>query len=100
MASYLPFLYWPVAVSGAACGLLAVLSIYIFRGVRRQSWTMSFSAALTVFLGTGVLPSALCFLFYPFVTPKPNLEEQLLFLPVAGLGLLWAVFAAIRQGMQ
>jgi hypothetical protein len=95
-----PFLYWPPGVTGAACGLASVFTIYIFRGLRQKTWAMSYSTALTMFLGTAVFPSALCFLLYPFASPKPNLADHALFLPVAGLGLLWTVFAAIKQGMQ
>ncbi len=87
------------AVSAPACGLLAIVAVYLARGVFHKCWVMSLPSILVVFLGGSLVPAADAFISYPFLNPKPDLTQHVLYLPIAGLGLLWTVFAAIRQGV-
>jgi hypothetical protein len=93
---------WPVAATGSACGFTAVLGIFIARGILRKQWSMSLSKAIAVFLTAGALPTAFAFFLYPFpfFDPKPSLDDHLLYLPVAGFGILWLVFEVIKTGID
>lgn len=93
---------WPVAATGSACGFLAVLGIFLVRGLKHKRWTMSLSSAIVTFLTVGALPTAITFFLYPFpfFEPKPDLTEHLLYLPVSGFGILWLVFEAIKNGIN
>ena len=47
-----------------------------------------------------LIPAADMFLGYPFLDPKPDLAQHILYLPIAGLSLLWTVFSSIKQGID
>lgn len=87
-------------VTSPACGLLGILLIWLVRGVFRKQWLMALPSALFLFLGAGLLPISAIFLFYPFIEPKPDLNAHIPLLPIVGLGLLWAVFASLKQGFD
>jgi hypothetical protein len=94
-------LSWPVAASGAACGLAGILGVFLIRGLKHERWNMSLPTALVVFLGMAILPTALLFVAYPFYpNPKPDLTDHVIYLPVAGLSLFWAAFASFKQGID
>jgi len=88
----------PLRITAPACGLMGILAIWIARGLLRKQWAMDLPAAMLLFLGASLLPSAVMFLIFPFLDPKPDLAEHYPLLPIVGLGLLWACFAALKQG--
>lgn len=93
-------LQWSSAVAAPACGLLGLVIIWLCRGIYHKRWILPLPNALVLFLGFSVLPSALIFCFYPFLSPQPDLTEFFPVLPVAGLSLLWTVFATVKQGFS
>lgn len=93
-------LQWSSAVAAPACGLLGLVIIWLLRGIYHKRWILPLPNALVLFLGFSVLPSALMFCFYPFLSPQPDLTEFFPVLPVAGLSLLWTVFATFKQGFS
>lgn len=91
-------LQWSAAVAAPACGMLGIAAVWLCRGVRLRQWTLPLPSALVLFLGFSVLPPALVFCVYPFLDPQPELDDFFPVLPVAGISLLWTVFATFRQG--
>lgn len=91
-------LEWSAAVAAPACGLLGLVIVWICRGVHFRRWIMPLPSALVLFLGFNTLPAALVFCVYPFLSPRPDLTDYFPVLPVAGLSLLWTVFATFKQG--
>lgn len=93
-------LQWSSAVAAPACGLLGLVIIWLCRGIYHRRWILPLPSALVLFLGFSVLPSALVFCIYPFITPQPDLTDFFPVLPVAGISLLWTVFATFKQGFS
>lgn len=95
-------LSWPVAATGTACGFLGVIGVFVARGLLRKKWSLSLSSAIVIFLTVGALPTAITFFLYPFpfLNPKPSLNDHLLYLPVSGLGILWLIFETIKSGID
>lgn len=91
-------LQWFATVAAPACGLIGILAVWLCRGFRLRQWTLPLPGALVLFLGFSVLPPALVFCVYPFLDPQPELDDFFPVLPVAGISLLWTVFATFRQG--
>ena len=93
---------WPVAATGTACGFVAVTGVFIARGLRRKKWSLSLSSAIVIFLTVGAFPTAVTFFLYPFpfMDPKPSLNDHLLYLPVSGFGILWLIFETIKSGID
>ncbi|HKV12674.1 MAG TPA: hypothetical protein VJ725_31300 [Thermoanaerobaculia bacterium] len=93
-------LQWSSAVAAPACGLLGLVIIWLCRGIYHKRWILPLPNALLLFLGFSVLPSSLVFCVYPFLSPQPDLTDFFPVLPVAGISLLWTVFATFKQGFS
>lgn len=94
------FLSLPTSAQGAACGLLGLLVVLAVRLVKKSQPVMTPLNALTTFLGCAILPSVPVLLSYPFVKAKPELGDHAVFLVLAALAIVWAVYEAIRQGLK
>jgi hypothetical protein len=81
-------LQWSAAVAAPACGLIGILIIWLGRGILHKRWLLTLSEALVLFLSFSVLPAAVVFCIYPFLTPQPDLKDYFPVLPVAGISLL------------
>lgn len=93
-------IHWTLSAQGAACGLFGLVLVLVIRALRKTKPLMTPLNALTTFLGFALFPSVPVLLAYPFVEPKPNLGEHALFLVLAGLALIWAVYEALRQALK
>jgi hypothetical protein len=90
-------LQWSAAVAAPACGLTGIFIVWLCRLLLKKKWLLTLSEALVFFLSFSVLPSAVVFCIYPFLKPQPDLKEYFPVLPVAGISLLWTVFAMFKQ---
>jgi hypothetical protein len=93
-------LHWSATVAAPACGLLGVFVVWLCRGLLNRQWAMTLPTALLLFLGFSVLPAAVVFCAFPFLSPQPDLKEYFPVLPVAGISLFWTVFATFKQGFS
>ena len=91
---------WNVAAQATACGLGGLVLVWVTRILKQKQFGLSLLTAVTVFLGFSVLPAVPPLLSYPFLEPKPDLADLSLYLAVAGLALLWAVYETFRQGLR
>jgi len=87
---------WSTAVAAPACGLAGIVVLWLCRGLLGKKWTLMLPEALVLFLSFSVLPAAVVFCIYPFLSPQPDLKEYFPVLPVAGISLLWTVFASFK----
>ncbi|MEA2600969.1 MAG: hypothetical protein QOF89_1961 [Acidobacteriota bacterium] len=76
---------------------MGILIVWLCRLLLKKKWLLTLSEALVFFLSFSVLPSAVVFCIYPFLNPQPDLKEYYPVLPVAGISLLWTVFASFKQ---
>ncbi|HYX22718.1 MAG TPA: hypothetical protein VFC23_01090 [Thermoanaerobaculia bacterium] len=88
---------WSATVAAPACGLTGILVVWICRLLLKKKWLLTLPEALVLFLSFSVLPAAVVFCIYPFLSPQPDLKEYFPVLPVAGISLLWTVFATFKQ---
>lgn len=91
---------WTVGAQSAACGLVGLLIVLFVRWRKKSTPLMTPVNALSTFLGFSIAPSIPVLLAYPFVKPKPDLGDHAVFLVLAGLALIWAVYEALRQGLK
>ncbi|MFQ5520844.1 MAG: hypothetical protein ACE5FK_05560 [Candidatus Methylomirabilia bacterium] len=71
-----------------ASGAVAAIAYLVARRRRFGRWGGHAIYFFNVFLTGGMIPPAFLLIFYPFLEPKPNLDDYLLYLPLAGLGAL------------
>lgn len=91
---------WTLAAQSAACGLIGLVLVVLIRWLKKIKPVITPLNALTTYLGFALAPSIPVLLSFPFVEPKPDLADHSVFLVLAALALVWAIYEALRQGLK
>jgi hypothetical protein len=92
---------WSSQTIEIACALISAAMV---TGLRlRRTRTLDVDAlqgAFEAFFGGALLPVSLVLIGYPFFSIPPDLTRYVLYLPFAGIGLLFMGFTGIRKALK
>lgn len=96
--SIAPYLTSPaLAVSS---GLLSCGSAYFIRGIKHKNWEPHFFQTIVAFVGGTAFPAAVALVMYSYFEKPPDLNAVVIYIPIAGLSLLYTSYATFKQAIK
>lgn len=83
------------------CALTAAALVTAWRVVKSRSFDVDvLMGSFEAFFGGALFPVSVALIGYPFFEKPPDLSKYLLYLPFAGIGLLFMGFTGIRRSLR
>ena len=86
--------------NAAAFGLMCAFFSLLFQAVKDRSKSPNLAVVIVSFLGGSLIPCGFVLILFPFLEIKPILEDIGLYLPIAGLAIVWAGLISIIQAFD
>ena len=84
-----------------ASALIAAATVTAWRVYRTKSVDAdTLLGAFEAFFGGALLPVSAALIWYPFFSKPPDLSHYILYIPFAGIGLLFMGFTGIRKALK
>lgn len=80
-------------------GIFGALFSVLLDRRRHRRWSVSLSGVVVAFLGGATLPYGAVLLLFPYFDPQPDLKTVAIYLPVAGIALLFAGALSVWQSV-
>ena len=91
---------WDFVTQASTCGVIGIVVVLGLRLKRKTKPTMTLFTALGVFFSCAMAPSILLFAQYPFIRPRPSLEDNAILMIPAALAMAWAIGEGVRQALK
>lgn len=92
---------WSSPTIEIACALVAAAMVTGLRLHRTRTLDVdALQGAFEAFFGGALLPVSLVLIWYPFFSTPPDLTRYILYIPFAGIGLLFMGFTGIRKALK
>jgi hypothetical protein len=91
---------WDFVAQASTCGVIGIVLVLGLRLKRKTKPTMTLFTALGLFFSCAMVPSVFLFARYPFIKPRPSLEDNAILMIPAALAMAWAIGEGIRQALK